>query len=55
MSGLNTNILGMAVSTFCMLLTRPDTGGPDLLVIFYVSLFLWTYFTIKVATHDPYE
>ena len=55
MSGLNTKILGMAVSTLCMLMTRPDTGGPDLLVIFYSSLFIWVYFTIKVATHNPDE
>ena len=55
MNSLNTKIVGMVVSTFCMVLTRPDTGGDDMFLIFYISLFVWVYFTIKVASHVPHE
>ena len=62
MNNLNYKILGMAVATFCMVMTRPDIGmytldptAVNLLPIFYISLCAWIYFTVKVAIHDPYE
>ena len=54
MNNLNYKILGMAVATFCMVMTRPDSGVSGLLPLFYLSGCVWIYFTVKIALHIPH-
>ena len=59
MNNLNYKVFGMALATVLLVISRPDYGIGGLTPIsgecvFYLSVGIWLYFTVKVALHNPY-